>query len=243
MFQQASEKANKALALFLEIIDEKDLQKLNHDQLKPFKNQSLKAEAEAKLLINQMSSEDNFLSKLGIDKELITNHSLAQKEHIKFIDSLRNADLINLTVPDLNRLLSIIRNSNKQKLTVKTNRKLQFDFKIKFLDVINALPLDIESKKSLRYEIETTDLSKQLLLSTIQVVETAIPITSINTTFYTCAILTIKHSSLSRYPSENGLNPNQIYLKKLPIIKKQLDFMLLLNEAIDRLESIISKGK
>ena len=51
---------------------------------------------------------------------------------------------------------------------------------------------------------------------------------------FACGILTTQHSSLARYP-ENGKNPLNIYTAKLPLIKKQILFMDLLEDAIKRL--------
>ena len=59
----------------------------------------------------------------------------------------------------------------------------------------------------------------------------------INFTLYICAILTIQHSSLTRYPSD-GINPERIYNRKLPIVNKQMEFIELLTEAISRMEKI-----
>ena len=62
---------------------------------------------------------------------------------------------------------------------------------------------------------------------------------------FACGILTTQHSSLARYP-ENGKNPLNIYTAKLPLIKKQILFMDLLEDAIKKLtkhstESFVKK--
>jgi hypothetical protein len=53
-------------------------------------------------------------------------------------------------------------------------------------------------------------------------------------TIKVCALLTIKHSSLTRYPEE-GKDPLKIYRSTLPLIKKQPLFMNLLELAIHKL--------
>ena len=56
----------------------------------------------------------------------------------------------------------------------------------------------------------------------------------ISVTLKACAILTLQHVTSTRYP-QNGQDPNEIYNKKLPVIKKQLLYMNLLEQAIHRL--------
>jgi hypothetical protein len=59
-------------------------------------------------------------------------------------------------------------------------------------------------------------------------------------TLYFCALITIRHSSLTRYPNfEKELNPIEIYNRKLPIIRKQPDFMELLDKAISKLLKLV----
>lgn len=63
-----------------------------------------------------------------------------------------------------------------------------------------------------------------------------------NISFSICALLTIQHSTLTRYP-ENGKNPFEVYTSKLPLIKKQPLFMNLLEDAIKLLKRHSSEPK
>jgi len=56
----------------------------------------------------------------------------------------------------------------------------------------------------------------------------------INLTLYFCAIITVQHSSLTRYPDDN-VNPDMVYTKRLPLVKKQNEFMDLLDKALIKL--------
>ena len=50
-----------------------------------------------------------------------------------------------------------------------------------------------------------------------------------------CSILTVQHSTLTRYP-ENGKDPTKIYTLRLPLVKKQPLFMDLLEDAICKMD-------
>ena len=87
-------------------------------------------------------------------------------------------------------------------------------------------------------------MEKVAYISTLEIMQHLIPIQFdsifIDYTFYSCALLTIQHSSLTRYP-KNGINPESIYINELPIVQKQLGFMELLKEAILRLQELNAK--
>ena len=51
------------------------------------------------------------------------------------------------------------------------------------------------------------------------------------------AMLTIQHSSLTRYPA-NGKDPLKIYTSKLPLVKKRLLFIELLQDALKKLKKL-----
>lgn len=61
----------------------------------------------------------------------------------------------------------------------------------------------------------------------------------ISYTLYFAALVTIQHSSLTRYPDfKKNINPIDLYNYKLPTIKKQNDFMDLLESALNRLTKV-----
>lgn len=126
---------------------------------------------------------------------------------VKSIDGLRNEDLINI--------------SNKDLLEVYKEIK-------RF-----AIPIN-KRYPQIKEIFKKTEESKRAKLIGEFLLEQTRNIYFIKLTLYACALLTIKHSSLTRYPQDN-LNPIKLYNAKLPIIKRQSDFMDLLEEAIGKL--------
>ena len=61
----------------------------------------------------------------------------------------------------------------------------------------------------------------------------------ISTTFWFCAIVTVQHSSLTRYPDNKGNKPLDIYKKNLPIVRKQPEFMDFLEKALMKFENLV----
>ena len=118
--------------------------------------------------------------------------------------------------------------------------------KSKISEIINWIgQFDTEEAKSAQKEMQEFLNDKKEFEKFINSYKTIIfPLISdlifISFTLYFCAILTIQHSSLSRYPSDN-VNPENIYIKELPIVNKQIEFIELLEGAVLRMEKIHKK--
>ncbi len=61
-------------------------------------------------------------------------------------------------------------------------------------------------------------------------------------TMFSCAIITIQHSSSTRYP-ENDISPEIIYNSCLPIVENQPYFMDLLKASIDILKRLNKRNE
>ena len=237
LFQQTTEKANKAFALISEILTETELKTIQHDQTKIYRKAIVKQEKnilESIELFKQIEIHKNL--ELLSPKQLKIRHDSIKKS-ISFIDSLRNCDLINITSEDLDYYINEINELKNFKL------ELPKDFNSILRTQMIALSnwigqFDTEKAKTFKKEIQdflNIEESEKLFESLKTVIYPMFDIMFINFTLYICAILTIQHSSLTRYPSD-GINPERIYNRKLPIVNKQMEFIELLTEAISRME-------
>jgi len=246
LFQQAAEKANKAFALHCEILTEKELLKIQHDQTKIYRKTLVKQEKSIAETIELLKpfKDPNDLKIFSLQQ--FSNQHTELKKSISFIDSLRNCDLVNFTTKDLNASLKQIKGIRDFKI------KLPKDFNNIMESQMLAMgewigQFDIDKAKSSKKEIQDFLRNKDESKRFFELLKTTIyplifELMFINLTLYICAILTVQHSSLSRYPSD-GINPESIYLKKLPIVRKQPEFMKLLMEVITRMEKITQTEK
>ena len=240
-FQQATEKANKAFALFAGQLTQKDFKDIQHDQLKIFRKTIVKQESELKTLIQVLEPLKNISDHKLISTTNLKEYGKSLLDSVQHIDTLRNHDLINISLIDLSYLLRQLKKAKETKIKIPVNYEKKFkNVLLSVADWVGQFETQeaIESKKEILNFINDKDQSKQLWEAMVnQIFPSMIDIAFINLTLYFCAIITIQHSSLSRYP-ENGRNPQNIYVLKLPLVKKQKEFMNYLQDAINRLEVI-----
>lgn len=199
LFQQASEKANKAFALKFGLIKVEKLRGIGHDQLKIDRSYLTKQLEDIK--INLKEKKENS-SKLLDKYKKISNH-------LTSILKLNNEDLVNISTIDLNFLY------NELNILTTPFIKKYPEFKELYKRGSGGT---LEGLTFIKHVIKwTQDLH------------------FIKLTFQACAILTLQHVTLTRYP-QNAQNPIKIYTKKLPLVRKQLLFMNLLEKAIHKLD-------
>jgi len=244
LFQQASEKANKAFALLGGKFTLKDLEHYSHDQLKIFKKISVSQEGKINELIQLLEPyPKNTYHKLFENTNFI-EYRKSLLDEVSFIDSLKNYDLVNISIKDLNFIIKSLIKLKETQLKIPLN----FDsiFKSKMFEVANwigqfATENAKEEKANFEKFINDEEKLNQLYNYMINYLfPMLIDSVFIYTTLYFCAIITVQHSSLTRYPKDN-INPNLIYTKQLPIVKKQKYFMTLLQEAILKINRINNK--
>lgn len=244
LFQQAAEKANKAFALYAGLIQEDELADIRHDQFKMYRRSIVKQESELKHFI---SVADTLPSKIK-DHEIFgfsTVHSVhkAQNEILRLIDGLKDRDLVNITSIELNRIhkeLAPFKSSNI-KLPKKVDKKFQQTM-LKLADWIGNFETSevIATKKEYLEILSDKKKSRELYAIMTKVLNVTTDFAFIFCTLIVCGLLTIQHSSLTRYPV-NGQNPFEIYNSKLPLIKKQPLFMDLLDQVLLKMREINKK--
>lgn len=241
LFQQASEKANKAAALFSGDFKEKEIEEASHDQFKIPRKIMVQNEEKMKAAIG-------LLEPFPMPKELepLSNEGLAMHHKsisgaIRSIDRLQNCDLVNFTLEDLDGLLEILTGLRtiEYKFPENSNSTLgaQMRAMAKYVGQFgtkDALETEKEILDLLEDENKSQHYFQNLMRHYFPIQLDSI---FIDSTLSICALLTIQHISKTRYPHD-GINPENIYTKQLPIVQKQLDFMNLLKEAILRFERI-----
>ena len=240
-FQQSAEKANKAFAHFAGLLSDKEFKDIQHDQLKIYRKTIAKQEGEIKTLVQVLEPYPKVANHQILQQANFRDYHKTLSEGLSFIDSLRNYDLVNISTQDLNLILGQLNTLKNTKLKIPRN----------FEDVLKNQMVGIadwigqfetqeatNAKTELLEFIDDPDNSKKFYDIVVkQMLPMLIDLAFVNMTLYFCAILTVQHSSLTRYP-DNNVNPEKVYTKKLPLVRKQKEFMDLLDEALIKLIKI-----
>jgi len=240
-FQQSSEKSNKAFAFLLEDFSEKEAKKILHDQLKPFKKRLIKQSEDFSVLKNLLKSIPVFPFPNGISESNLSGYEESILGTIHFIDSLKNIDLVRLSSNELNNFLYEIEKNLLLKIKPKKKPETQIKNLLeKISEWMGEFHTDEAQKAKEEILVFINDelkLKELVEIMTAQFIPMLFELNFIFFTFFYCAIVTIQHSSRARYP-ENGVSPDDIYKKNLPIVKKQIEFMDYLELALKKLEKI-----
>jgi len=221
-FQQASEKASKALALTMGLFEEKDLLDIRHDQMKVYK-QVIKLTKEKVLTTWAMVTGRTTVPS---NKEIATlfvadGFPLRPILSVLQLEDLKARDLTTLSTEELNEYLFTIEEMDDNFLMAATGKsKDAQQMRERLVSV-----LGIAEISSLRAQPEKWQAAER------KVCRLLADLLFITSTCFFCAILTIQHSSKPRYPSA-GHDPLKLYRGNLPIVRKQQDFMDLLSEAL-----------
>ena len=233
-FQQSVEKANKAFALITNQATEKELRKdIGHFAvriyLKPIEQQKRKYEHFDKHL-----SEIPELRNTNLLKGFNVRRDIRQFEHfLSYLQELEKNknDSIYLSSWEIRRFLKEIESSKKDtekciqniskfKITERTLNETKKNVLEMYNVFKNYNPIKVEEEIN---NLENIDI-KQLEISIKKYVKLLCSISSISASLITLAIITLPHSSITRYPI-NDLSPVKIYNKKLPIVKKLPDLI------------------
>jgi hypothetical protein len=243
-FQQASEKANKAFAIMAGLLTPEELADIKHDQLKIYRKSLRKQEVKIQEIKTVMGKLPNGSEHPFLSKNILTTQSDSMIQAISCIDGLNNQNLKDLSLIELSGIIREIRKIDKIKIKLPKNIYPQIDKKFLVLaSWIGQFPTMEAHQSQLEYLdfVRNKEQSEEFYVYIGEVIKTSIKIGFIETVFFYCALLTIKHSSATRYP-ELDTNPMKEYLPKMAIIKKQPEFMDLLETAINRLK-LIHDGK
>jgi HEPN domain-containing protein len=241
LFQQASEKANKAFAILGGQFNEKRIKKIGHDQFKIF-TRTIRIQGEVvKNLINCLKPFPKVINHKVLAKRNLNEYGKSLNESINFIDNLSQHDLVNISLTDLNIILKQLKKIRESKIKIPLN--FENDFKKGMLNIADWVG-QFETKEAIEAKLEfhklisdKEEVKKLYTLVTDEILPLMLEISTINLTLYFCAIITIQHSSLTRYP-EQGNNPIVLYTSKLPLIKKQKDFMNHLMYSLNKISKL-----
>jgi HEPN domain-containing protein len=240
LFQQASEKANKAMWLISGFVTAEELFNLKHDQFKVFRTAIIKQLENVKEIQTILSHYPQAENKAIFENSKLALYKKNLAATQSFFDGAKQLDLVNIPTSELTqlhrKLLSL--EKIKLKIPVEADRKV----KKNWLDLADWIgnfntPEAIEAKHQILEYISdpanAKDIVEQIIHSAFIVVEMA----SIEYTLFACAVLTIQHSSISRYPDEK-FNPIELYNLRLPLVKKMPLFVNSLEKAILKLSTI-----
>lgn len=240
-FQQASEKANKAFALFQGDLSLDKLKKFQHDQFKIFKHQIEKQKVEIEKLNKILEIFPLFQESQHFQKSNLQTTEKQLDVGLEFIKESKESDLINISSIKLNFLLRELKKLKNIKLKYPKNRNQVF--KKQMLDMSDWIGnFTTQDSQTLKTDLINLLESKEQSENFYdEIFNKYFPLIFelffAYMTLYFSAMITIQHSSKTRYPDED-LNPDRIYTKCLPIIIKQPKFMDFLENAIQIVNKI-----
>lgn len=237
LFQQSVEKANKAFALLSGKITVEELEDFKHDQFKIYRKLLVAQREQAHSTSVALDSNPNPIP-TEIKKEFdFKSHYQTLDKSVRFIDSLRNLDLINLSASELNYFLRELKKLEKVKLKIPKNAK-EIVY-VKLANFIGAFGTEEAMKMKSALIALSSEETDELWNVILQTIPLFLDVIFVNLTLYFCALLTIQHSSLTRYPDE-GDSPLWLYDLDLPIVKKQPLFMNYMDKALIKLQALNS---
>jgi len=230
LFQQASEKSNKAFGISTDLIDEKESKKLSHNQL-----ELLNISANSLLL-----EIEKFKLRLTENPE-IEKHQLINKIDLKsnrnsiiqgldYIKSLQKIDSLNFSNSDYKYFIETLKELYEFRFKIDRKSlnklKISIDIYLDFIEKFATLNDSIEVKKVFAEEnrVAVTGILENFAKHQFRII-------FIYYTFFFCAIVTAKHSTSPRYPNNNN-NPLLFYRKSNTLVKFQPVLMDYLNLAL-----------
>lgn len=230
LFQQAVEKTGKIYAYILNMATVDSFEDIRHDQFKILRKHLVKQLGETQTKVPAVTDLSKQLKLQKEEKSL--------NDAIKGIDSMWNEDLVNISSKDLNELLKEFKNSFILKLDLpnKYNEEAK--------EMVNSFIKRMSRRKSpkaaralkpfLELVADENSFRKGYEIF-VPALNRWIDSIYCSLAIYGCALITVQHSSLTRYPKERK-DPLKIYTLKLPVIRKQPQFMDLLNKALSKIK-------
>lgn len=237
-FQQASEKATKAYGLFTEIINEDELKKdIQHNQLKIYRKAIVKEEKEIRSFLEMLNKRPDIANHSYIKKGKIDNHLKNLETGLKFHDGAKQLNLLTYTKEELlyyldgmDEIYSLrikFGKKTKQMVLHELNELIQFGTSFGSPENVEELREALKEENQKEYfEILESYLNQQYRAIFIHY------------TLYFCALITIRHSNLSRYP-DGVENPLTFYNLKNMSVKHQPDFLYYLERALKIFRKIV----
>jgi HEPN domain-containing protein len=241
-FQQASEKANKSLALFGLDMNAEDLKRLSHNQIKIYK----------KPLIDQQNKIQKILETFELFPK-VKNHPLTQTFRFQeaerilekantYVNDLLGKKSLDITTKEIHTMLDELYELEDQKFTIPQKLDLQFIETMRTsIDWIGHF--EIPEAHALQRELQDffdNEKNIQMVYDWLKIMmQFNKTFSFILASFTTCAYFTTKHNESTRYPID-GNNPLKIYTKKLPMIRDQEEIMDVLERALKKFRRFIT---
>jgi hypothetical protein len=245
-FQQATEKAVKSLYAFIGTANSKEIFDVRHNVFKLQHKeieQTKKRNEAVKAIVEIMP----FFEKL----DYITQKQTEQKnkdldDTMLLISELKQYDLINIPSRDLTKYLKHIESIKLRKLKTPNEAAELFKKEIDnfILNIENeGSPKAVWFAKLIKNEWEYLSLDSRFILDIVESILESLNIAKVHIVFHYCSLLTIQHSSITRYFDNRnpGPLPSEIYTKKLPVVRLQPKFMKHLNEAMNGFQEFITQ--
>lgn len=240
-FQQATEKATKAVALSLDMSTAKGVFKMGHDIFKLHRKNIRDAKRDKQLAVD-LAKALPFMETSGlIEPEKLQGQIKSTEQSMVFFDNMKEYDLVNIPASHINHFLKSIE-------TLELRRtKIPADLESKIDEVLMPFIEKLEQHESkaaqymatqMKAELQGEEFGQFIREHFADAIKSFIHILYAHTVLYFSGFLTIQHSSKSRYPdTENpSINPLAIYSKKLPVVKYQLQFLEHLEKAVKAIE-------
>lgn len=243
LFQQASEKANKAFWLLNGVMNANEIKIIKHNQLKIFRkamsNKKKDVEQLTQIIKQQLPKVKNHRIFSIID---LVRHNKWISDRIISHDRLQNQKFVEIKPVELNYYLRTIKEIKNAEIKIP-NYTLN-----KFNEIMHSIadwigqfetPEAIAGKAELLKLINNQELSNEFYKTIIsELIPKLVEMAFIQMTLHFTAVITHQHSAITRYP-DDGSNPIQIYTVNHPLIKRQPSFMVLLEEALNKLKIIV----
>jgi HEPN domain-containing protein len=242
LFQQATEKAVKASILMnVDLSDEELKKEVGHNQFKYFRKEIVKKEGEISNLTNTISAIPEIRDHEVINHTQMLNFGKGLDEMKRHIDALNPRDIINISAVELSRLHRKLSSFHKVKIEIpKGFEKPLISYFKKIIDLASKISTPEAQAARLEFEefIQNRSKVKELIKLMKKILRIFLNHSFVIYTLYFCSILTLEHNTISRYP-ENGVNPFELYKRNLPLIKKQMLFMKLLEEGLTKMKVVV----
>lgn len=241
-FQQATEKATKAVALSLEMSTAKDTFNMRHDVFKLHRKNIVNARKQNQLTVD-LAKALPFLETSGlVEKKKIQKQIQSSEQSITFFENMKDYDLTNIPARDINLFLKNIEGLELKRTKIPEDLESKIDGL--FMSFIEKMELH-ESKaaqymaREMRAALKSEEFGQFIREHFADVIKTAIHFLYAHAVLYFSGFLTIQHSSKTRYPDTDNpsISPLSIYKRKLPIVKHQPLFFEHLEKAIRVIES------
>ncbi len=236
MFQQASEKANKGFVVLAGEVKQQDVKKFWHGQLGIYKTLTEKKRKEIGEIKEAFASYPHTQTTTLLALNFNAHYDMIEKALQEFTaHEKKKTDTFTLReLSDLIRELKEIEN-----IPIIKPRNIKANLKKYFIQLAEwsgefGTPSSLASKKELLEIVNNKKKLQEISDYTFDITALQLQIAFSQFTLLICAMITNNHSTSTRY-AEGGIDPDKVYTNRLPVVKKQEQFMNLLGKAINRI--------